>query len=73
MKKSCLSLLAVLISATSLPALAKGADKIPLPVHVGGRVLLEQQANQTTYTYSWPGIYFAAEIYRAIAGCAFQR
>ncbi|WP_049629600.1 SGNH/GDSL hydrolase family protein [Cellvibrio sp. pealriver] len=36
-------------------------DKYVLPVHYSGRVLVEKQDQLTTYTYSWPGVYFEAE------------
>jgi lysophospholipase L1-like esterase len=32
-----------------------------LPVHYTGRVLLGKEGDLTTYSYSWPGVYFEAE------------
>ncbi len=32
----------------------------PLPLLVGGRVLVTTENNQKKYTYSWPGVYFEA-------------
>lgn len=61
MQKLRLSLVAILIGASAIPALAKDAGKISIPVHTGGRVLLEQHGDQNTFTYSWPGVYFAAD------------
>lgn len=59
MIKPTLTLVAALIGV-SLHSLADEAKTISLPVHAGGRVLVEQHLEQTTYTYSWPGVYFTA-------------
>lgn len=32
-----------------------------LPVHYSGRVQVDKNSQLTTYTYSWPGVYFEAE------------
>ncbi len=40
---------------------ASRQDAYALPVHYSGRVLVEKNDQLTTYTYSWPGIYFEAE------------
>lgn len=36
-------------------------DTYVLPVHYSGRVLVDKNEQLTTYTYSWPGVYFEAE------------
>lgn len=36
-------------------------DAYALPVHYSGRVLVDKNDHLTTYTYSWPGVYFEAE------------
>ena len=36
-------------------------EKYVLPVHYSGRVLVEKNDSNTSYTYSWPGVYFEAE------------
>lgn len=58
MKKITLySLLLGLVFSHSLWASA--AELTQLPVHVGGRVLVETTAeNDKTYVYSWPSVYF---------------
>lgn len=61
MQKFCLSFIALLISASAIPVLAKDAEQIAMPVHIGGRVLQEEAGGQNTYTYSWPGVYFAVD------------
>lgn len=42
-------------------AVAAESDYYALPVHYSGRLLLEKNEELTTYTYSWPGVYFEAE------------
>ncbi|ACE85322.1 bifunctional acetylxylan esterase/glucomannan deacetylase [Cellvibrio japonicus] len=51
-----IGLLAGMLLSSSLYA----ADSTkPLPLHIGGRVLVESPANQpVSYTYSWPAVYF---------------
>ncbi len=39
---------------------ASQPDSYALPVHYSGRVLVDKKDELTTYTYSWPGIYFEA-------------
>lgn len=36
-------------------------DTYALPVHYSGRVQVDKNDQLTTYTYSWPGVYFEAE------------
>jgi len=33
-------------------------NKKPLPIHYGGRVVVNKLDHMSTYTYSWPGVYF---------------
>lgn len=50
---TCLLLFSTVVTAA-------GSGQYPLPVHHVGRVLIEKNDVHTTYTYSWPGVYFDA-------------
>lgn len=63
MKEPTLVFISALLSYTmSLPAIADTSSRTALPLHVGGRVQVEKTPEGiSSYTYSWPGIYFEAE------------
>lgn len=61
MNKLSLTLIASLISLSTSSISFADNKSIALDVHTGGRVQIDQQGANTTYTYSWPGVYFAAD------------
>ena len=63
MKKQYVVFFSTLFSyVLSMHAIADTVARIELPTHVGGRVQLEKNVDGfSSYTYSWPGIYFEAE------------
>lgn len=58
-KEMIANLVACLLFFLSVFVVAE-SGKYPLPVHYVGRVLVDKNDVQTSYTYSWPGIYFEA-------------
>lgn len=51
----------LVIMALVAPAAAQPSASVPLDTYVGGRVVTGAAGGQTTYTYSWPGVYFEAQ------------
>lgn len=61
-KQFPLMLSGLLTCVLGMNAIADTSARTQLPAHVGGRVLVDKSsAGISSYTYSWPGIYFEAE------------
>lgn len=64
-RKKCNNLVMLVVMLFSggvcVDVVASQENAYVLPVHYSGRVLVEKNDQLTTYTYSWPGVYFEAE------------
>jgi lysophospholipase L1-like esterase len=61
MKIFNLLLLFSLISCSTTSPNHSEPQKIALPMHISGRVQLDNTTDVSQYRYSWPGVYFEAE------------
>lgn len=47
--------------STAVMGGAMAAERVALPLYVGGRAVMALADGQTRYTYAWPGVYFEAQ------------